>query len=233
LSKKLTVLGTNTSGATAQAAVVRGTEVLSNKSDDTPFAQERMLEQLVAAALKEAGASLKTIDGVAACIGPGSLTGSRLALAAARAYKVALGTPVVGVNSLEALAMPLLKPERLVVAAVDARRGEVYAAAFRDGQIPVEVAPPQRCKPEELIKLAAGAEAIFAGDGVLRYRNALPAGAEIAAPELCIVSAACIALIGEARLKERPEGDSFVDLTPLYLRRSDRELRLDREPPKS
>jgi len=227
----LIVLGMDTSGAVASAAVVRDGVTLSVKSDDTPFGQARVLESLVAAALDEAGTSLDELDGVAASRGPGSFTGSRLALAAARAYKVALGKPVVGVTSLEALALPLSAPGLRVVTAVDARRGEVYAAAYEHGPTPVEIAPPRCCRPEELASLAGGGRALFAGDGALRYREALPAGATVASPDACVVSAASVALIGASRLREHPRGQTWEKLVPLYLRRSDAELKLDREPP--
>lgn len=229
--KEPLVLGIETSGATASVALARGEEVLAGRADSTPFAQARVLERLVAEVLEEADTTLEALAGVAASKGPGSFTGSRLALAAARAYKAALGIPVIGVTSLEALAMPLVSRGKRIVPVIDARRGEVYAAAYDPGEVPVEAHPPRRCRPEALLELTDREITLFAGDGAQRYKDLLPPNAELVPPELCRPRAEAVALIGCARLRARPEGETFAELVPLYLRRSDAELKLDRDLP--
>lgn len=73
-----------------------------------------------------------SLDRVAVTIGPGSFTGLRVGIAAARAVALAAGVPAVGVTTLSALMAPLLDagPARLTVAAVDARAGRVFAQGF-------------------------------------------------------------------------------------------------------
>ncbi len=88
-------------------------------------------------AFAEAGLAPGDVDRIVATIGPGSFTGIRIAIAAARGLSLATGCPVVGVDTLAGLAASL--PERAegpVLAAIDARRGEIYAALFdRDGAV--------------------------------------------------------------------------------------------------
>lgn len=78
------------------------------------------------------------LDRIAVTVGPGSFTGLRVGISAARAVALAMAVPVVGVSTLAALAAPLIlaNGKGNVVVAVDARHGHVYFAAFRaDGGI--------------------------------------------------------------------------------------------------
>ncbi len=100
-------------------------------------------------------------------VGPGGFTGLRLGIATARALAQALDLPVVPVSSLDALAAR--RPEGRVAALIDARRGEVFAAVYEDGQRtrePVAVDPAVVAR-----QLAPGTLAI--GDGAVRFREEL------------------------------------------------------------
>ena len=80
----------------------------------------------------------ETIERVAVSIGPGSFTGLRVALAAARAFGVALRVPVVGVTTLSAFALPYLfdESERVIASVIDARHDHLYAQVMsNDGKI--------------------------------------------------------------------------------------------------
>ena len=72
------------------------------------------------------------LDRIAVTVGPGSFTGIRVGVAAARAFALACGIPAVGVSTLSALAAPLISEAEtgIVAAAVDARHGQVYVAAY-------------------------------------------------------------------------------------------------------
>jgi tRNA threonylcarbamoyladenosine biosynthesis protein TsaB len=113
----------------------------------------------------EAGVAPADLHMVVAGTGPGTFTGLRIGLAAARALGFALGIPVKGVPTLSAL----LAGEGVGVACVDARRGEVFAAGAG--------LEPQAIAPEELASVLPGG-ALCAGDGAIRYRDRL-AGLEI------------------------------------------------------
>ncbi|UHQ19812.1 tRNA (adenosine(37)-N6)-threonylcarbamoyltransferase complex dimerization subunit type 1 TsaB [Lysobacter sp. KIS68-7] len=81
------------------------------------------------ALLSEAGVAKSSLDAIAVGRGPGAFTGVRLAIAVAQGVALALDRPVVPVSTLAALALQADAPR--VLAAIDARMGEVYAAAFR------------------------------------------------------------------------------------------------------
>ena len=106
-----------------------------------------------------------TLQRVAVTVGPGSFTGLRVGIAAARAIALAWSIPAVGVSTLAALAAPLILDEGqgTVVVAIDARHGHVYFAAFHaDGQIFV---PPRFASKEEAIGQVGDGPLRLAGSG--------------------------------------------------------------------
>jgi tRNA threonylcarbamoyladenosine biosynthesis protein TsaB len=114
--------------------------------------------------LAAAGLELAQVELIVAGTGPGSFTGLRIGLAAARALGDALSVPVRGVSTLDAILHGGVD-----VACIDARRGEVFAAG--GGIAPCVLAPADLAR-----RLPAGA--VVAGDGAVRHRDELP-GADI------------------------------------------------------
>ncbi|HRP79951.1 MAG TPA: tRNA (adenosine(37)-N6)-threonylcarbamoyltransferase complex dimerization subunit type 1 TsaB [Aquamicrobium sp.] len=90
---------------------------------------ERLMA-VIDAALTEAGATHADLDAIVVSVGPGSFTGVRVGVAAARGLALALKIPTVGVTTLEALAREAAQPGRPVVAKIEAGRGQAYVAAF-------------------------------------------------------------------------------------------------------
>jgi tRNA threonylcarbamoyladenosine biosynthesis protein TsaB len=168
------ILGLDT--ATASTAVglsaPGGLEV--ERRDDPPLgarpAHAGRLLLLVEEVLAAAAADWEAIERIAVGVGPGSFTGLRLGIATARGLAQARDLPLVGVSSLAALAVGA------DLAVIDARRGEVFAAA-------PDVFGPTALKPEEL---AARIEPgwLTVGDGAVRFREQLErAGAVIPADD--------------------------------------------------
>lgn len=113
--------------------------------------------------LAEAGVAKSQLDAIAVGRGPGAFTGVRLAVALAQGIALALDRPVLPVSTLAALAMQASGPQ--VLAAIDARMGEVYLGAFGwDGQGLQPLAPEQVAAPEAAI-LPEGEDWHGAGTG--------------------------------------------------------------------
>jgi tRNA threonylcarbamoyladenosine biosynthesis protein TsaB len=198
------VLGFDTATA-ATAAAVWAPGGIAVEARDDPAPGERpahatRLLALVEEALQGAGAGWEDVTRLAVGVGPGGFTGLRHGIATARALAQARDLPLVGVSSLEALAAPLAG-ERPVVAVLDARRGEVFAAAWAGGERLLE---PVAIAPAELAaRLASGplAGAIAAGDGAVRFRQELErAGADVPADDspLHRISAIQVCRLGAA-----------------------------------
>ena len=154
----MTILSFDTATDVATSALVADGEVLGERTSRAVT----LLED-VDALLRQAGAHVHDVEALAVGIGPGSFTGVRVGLATARGLALALGIPVAGVSTLDALAAGA--PGAIPV--IDARRGEVFV--LQDG---TRVLAPGG------LELAAGT--ICVGSGAVRYRELLEAaGAEI------------------------------------------------------
>jgi tRNA threonylcarbamoyladenosine biosynthesis protein TsaB len=175
------ILGLDTAtAATAVAVWAPGGPAVERRDDPAPGRRPghaARLLVLVEEALAAAAAGWDEIERIAVGVGPGGFTGLRIGVATARALAQARDLPLVGVSSLDALARAAAEEERAarpVVAVIDARRGEVFAASPPDFG-------PLALAPEALAdRIAPGALAV--GDGAVRFRSELErAGAVVPA----------------------------------------------------
>jgi tRNA threonylcarbamoyladenosine biosynthesis protein TsaB len=164
-------------------------------------------------------------------VGPGSFTGLRIGLATARALGQALEKPVAPVGTLAALARGIAERSgaegRPVLAVLDARRGQAFAALH--GPEGEELWPPLVAAPAELAERVAALSGapLCAGSGALRFRGELEAaGAEVLSDTEPghRVSARHVCLLAEVGKPARPES-----IEPIYLRPPDAELWLERD----
>jgi tRNA threonylcarbamoyladenosine biosynthesis protein TsaB len=219
------VIGFDTATEDTAVAATRDGEVLFSCSvklpqGERPLHATQLLPELERAA--EAAGGWGLVGRIAVGTGPGSFTGLRIGIATAKALAQALGIELAGVCTLAALARGAASGEgadRLRLAALDARRGEVFAALYDSAG--EEVWEPFVAGPGELGRRIAGlAEPPLAiGSGTLRFRDDLQEGGaeipadsdpshRIAAREICAIGA----LVGASG----PEG-----VTPIYLRPPD------------
>jgi tRNA threonylcarbamoyladenosine biosynthesis protein TsaB len=177
---------------------------------------------------QQARVELDEIGCVAVDVGPGLFTGLRVGIAAAKAMAHALRVPMIGVASLDLVAFPVRWSPRLVVTAIDARRGELFTAAYRQVPGGIQRLSPHRTSTAD--DLAAELEAsredmLLVGDGALRYHAALAdlRHVELGDHGLAYPSAASLVQLAHARAL-REEFVQPWDLEPLYLRRPDAEI---------
>lgn len=122
------ILALDTALAACSVAVWQDGRTLAREQRPMARGQAEALIPMVQAAMVAAGLTFAELDRIAVTVGPGSFTGIRVGLAGARGLGLALGKPVIGVTTLEVLAA--MWPDRPVLAAIDARRGQVYARYF-------------------------------------------------------------------------------------------------------
>jgi tRNA threonylcarbamoyladenosine biosynthesis protein TsaB len=212
------ILGIDTATAGTAAAVWAPKGPAIERRDDPPPgarpAHAQRLLPLVEEALAAADASWDAIERIAVGVGPGGFTGLRLGIATARALAQARAIELVGVSSLAALARgvrPPVSPGNAVVAVIDARRGEVFTAAY-PGFGPVAL------KPEALAaRIEAGSLAV--GDGAVRFREELErAGAAIPADDSPLHRVSALQV---CRLGAKAEAADRDALLPDYRREPD------------
>jgi tRNA threonylcarbamoyladenosine biosynthesis protein TsaB len=196
------------------------------RGDEGPDQADRLIE-LIDGVLRDAGLDYGGIDVIAVNCGPGSFTGIRAGVAAARGLALATGRPVVAVNSLEVVAA-VLGPQSAgtIVAALDARRGQVYLQMF-DHEL-VALGEPRAAVPESVRLAGLQAPIRLAGSGAPLVRAALPDEVTVL-QESVPTDALGVARRAIARLAagERPVLGATVK--PLYLRPPDARLP---EPPR-
>ena len=129
-AKVILAMDTATPAVTAGVLRLEGDEVLAERVTVDARAHAEQLTPNVLAALADAGLTVNDLDAVVVGCGPGPFTGLRVGMATAAAYGHALGVPVHGVCSLDAIGVET-RGDALVV--TDARRREVYWARYRDG----------------------------------------------------------------------------------------------------
>lgn len=190
--------------------------VLSEASEDIGKGHAEHLMAIIEAVLAAAGVGIHEIGKVAVTVGPGSFTGIRVGVAAARGLGLALGCPVVGVTTLEALAAEARErfPGRPVLAAIDARRGEIYAQGF-DAAGRSEVEPSVLPLAEVAGRFEGRAELpVVAGSAAPLLREALGDAPLAVASEAATAPVGIVARIAAGRVEsEAPR--------PLYLRAPD------------
>ncbi|MCW2565812.1 MAG: universal bacterial protein YeaZ [Mycobacterium sp.] len=126
-------IDTATPAVTAGIVKLEGIEVLAERVTVDARAHAEQLTPNVLAALADAGLTVGDLGAVVVGCGPGPFTGLRVGMATAAAYGHALGIPVHGVCSLDAIGIESAGTVSEVLVVTDARRREVYWARYRDG----------------------------------------------------------------------------------------------------
>jgi len=164
------VLALETSTRLCSVALGRDALLLSERNEDGEgFIHAERLHVLVAAVIQEAGCSFGQLDAIAVGIGPGSYTGLRIGLSAAKGFAHALDKPLLGVCTLDILVAALLSEsgvvvrDRIVCPMIDARRMEVFTAAYSAQGRPSSAPHPQVLDAEWAARQVPGT--VVCGDG--------------------------------------------------------------------
>ncbi|MGK8360974.1 tRNA (adenosine(37)-N6)-threonylcarbamoyltransferase complex dimerization subunit type 1 TsaB [Corynebacterium amycolatum] len=208
----MNILAVDTSTPQVTAGIVRDGETVAEKLHLDARAHNEVLVPLIQQCLTDSGVAATELDAVVVGCGPGPFTGLRVGMATAASFADALGIPCYGICSLDALAGGV--GDELVV--TDARRREVYFAAYRDGQ---RVFGPAVAKPADVMELLKEELAAEAADfapgharGSLSHIEQIT-GLEVAAEQVFPAPKAMV---------EAVDFDSAPGpLVPLYLRQPD------------
>lgn len=154
-------------GKSAGVAVLKDDTIIYESYLNTGFTHSEKLLPLCTAAFDACGITAKDVDLFAPTAGPGSFTGLRIGLATVKGLALPFGTPVAPVSTLEAAAAAF-EQDGTVIAALDARRSEVYFAAFeREGGVLRRLTKDAAAPASELCQLVENCKKplFFVGDG--------------------------------------------------------------------
>jgi tRNA threonylcarbamoyladenosine biosynthesis protein TsaB len=219
------ILGISTSTPQVSCAIGGHEGVLASVHSARGKRHAESLAPAIDVLRHQAQVDLDEIGCVAVDVGPGLFTGLRVGVATAKALAHALRVPMIGVPSLDLAAFPLRWSPRLIVAAIDARRGELFTATYR--QVPGGIQRLDEFRvasPDDLATdlLATREDVLLVGDGAVRYADQLEelAGAEMADRGLAHPSASSLVQLAHPRAI-REEFVNTWELEPLYLRAPD------------
>jgi tRNA threonylcarbamoyladenosine biosynthesis protein TsaB len=184
--------------------------------------------------LAQVGLVAADLDAVAVDVGPGLFTGLRVGVAAAKGLAQALGIGVLGATSLDILTTGAAEVGHrgLVLACVDARRGEVFAS-LRElgprGETAAVLIAPGLFAPDELVAALAGldgrvaAPVLAVGDGAQRYRDLLASApaVDVVSPALAYPPPGALLRLALNRLAAGESPDEPASVVPLYMREAD------------
>ena len=219
----MNVLGIETATAVCATALVRGGSVAAESLLDAGRIHAEKLMSQIAAVLGPDG--LESLGGVAVSIGPGSFTGLRIGVSVAKGIAFARGIPLVGVPTLEALALHAAEadhapPGTRLLTALDARRDEVYCQLFEvtEGG-PAALWDARDMTLGALMDELHGSPARVAGEAaakVISWPGAAPA-LRMVSEEALRSNGGSVALLGE-RLLLAGKGDDPSALEPRYIK---------------
>lgn len=232
----MNILAIETTAAQASAAIIDKDECVHEAVAEGNLTHLQKLMPLIDRTLSECDMKLSDIEGIAVSRGPGSFTGIRIGVTTAKALAQILGVKIAEVPTLKAMSMNYWNFSGIVCPVLDARRNQVYSAAYvfdEEGQ--KELYPEGAYYLEEVIeKLKGKGPVLFMGDGVSNEKIAgfLEEGigreAFFASPEKRMQTAEMVAVLGQEMHKEG-KAVSYVEAQPEYLRKSEAERNLEKK----
>lgn len=228
------ILGFDTATRATSVALADDEGVVLEARDDPPRGERprhvSRLLPLCDEVLEQAGIGFDDLERLAVGIGPGTFTGLRIGVATARGLAQASGIPVVGVSTLQSLALAAgsrAAQFEAVAAVLDARRGEAFAAAWLSDRLEPLAEPliaPGAFTPEMLAEqvLTLRSPMLAVGEGAVEFREVLESSGALIPDdeaELHRVTAA-----GHCRIARQLPGADPARITPQYLRLPDAEI---------
>ncbi len=217
------ILNIDTTTSVCSAALTAEGTVLAHAEDFEGRNHAALLSDFVKHCLDFAADKEMQLEAVAVSLGPGSYTGLRIGLSEAKGLAYALNIPLIGINTLELMATRVMfstddvDPDSILVPMIDARRMEVFTAAYDFGLCPLlEPAPLILDQNSYADLLATGRPVLFFGDGSDKAREVIKAENAVFVPEVVPLAVDMVAL-AERNYARR----DFLDLaysTPLYLK---------------
>lgn len=156
-----------------------GKTIILKEDNSKNYSHAESLHVFIEAVLNEAGITLKALDAIAISKGPGSYTGLRIGVSAAKGLCFALDKPLISVPTLEALAHQIVCHDGVIVSMLDARRLEVYAAIFNSDYNQINETEAQILDENAFAEYLNKGNVYFIGSGVektkdlIKHQNAI------------------------------------------------------------
>lgn len=226
------ILAIDTSSNVAAAAVTCDGKLIGEYILNHKKTHSQKIMPMIDELMKSAELDVSDIDLFAAVTGPGSFTGLRIGVAAVKAFAQVTKKPVAAVNTLEGLAYNLPFCPHIIVPMMDARRRDVYAAAYSFCGVVEQIISPCAVSVDECVEKikSLGNIAVFLGDGAYLHKefimSELGDKALFAPVSVSEQRASSVAACAEDKYK-RGEVLIYSELEPYYIRKSQAEREYD------
>ncbi len=168
---------------------------------------------LIKEILQKSGLELSDLSAVSCGLGPGSLIGSRVGVVIAKTLAQVLRVPIIGISTLDIIALSGQK-EGLIVVAIDALRDEIYWAAYEDGK---KITKYKVSSVEAMVEELDGEKAVIKGTAIIKYGRFFNKFNNLVAGKTLYPSPEALVSVAFEKLK-KDEKSSLYELEPIYLR---------------
>lgn len=225
------LLALDTTSHGCSVAILDDRDIVAEINIEKKETHSKHVMDMIDGALRVSGLNAEDMDAFAVAKGPGSFTGLRIGMSTIKGLCVATGKPLVGVSSLESLALGATSFGLPVCPIIDARKNEVYLARYSfTNRMPQTLRAPCAVGPDTLCD-GIETPTLFLGTGVDVFGDVIKMklGDWAVFPDACFhqIRARHVAELGY-RSFSRGSTDETVSLTPTYIRKSDAELNLKR-----
>ncbi len=227
------VLGIDTSTSVCSVGLTVQDQVVGEYTQNIKRTHSQRLLPLISQVLTDTGFHQRDLAGIAVSSGPGSFTGIRIGMATAKGLAQALEIPVAGVPTLDVAAAQYIHTDYLVCPLLDARRHQVYTAFYKNCDH-----EPRRLSEYMALSLESVADILnnfpekgflFPGDALPKYQDYLKERLKerfLPLPQPYTMNrGALVAYLGYKRFKGAPNHSDLYNLSPLYVRRPEAEVR--------
>ena len=222
------ILGIDTSSMAASVAVIEDNKLICEYTINTKKTHSQKLMPMIENMLSLSDLSIREMDAVAICEGPGSFTGLRIGMATAKAIAHVNDIPVLGVNSLEILAGNMNLCDKKICSILDAQRNQVYTGRYKYVGTKLTEIKEIGIEPIDdlLEELAQSSEEwILVGEAVYKYEDKIKeiANIEIPAASNNVTKASSLCSVAKAKFDEGKVIYNCYNINPLYIRKSQAE----------
>ncbi len=217
------ILAMDTSSINATVALCDENKILGEFTVAGDRAHSQIIMPMLDELMKKCSLDIKDIDVFAVALGPGSFTGLRIGIAAVKTLAMTLGKNIIGVSSLDTVAVNFPVKDVYICPVFDARRTDVYNAIYLNGE---KIVADRICDINVVFEEMKGKKVIFAGDGIMKYREKILSFIsedwQIAPMHLTLQRASSLAAIASERAADN-DFDNSDELLPIYIRPSQAE----------
>ena len=222
------ILGIDTSSMAASVAVIEDNKLICEYTINTKKTHSQKLMPMIENMLGLSDLNVREIDAIAVCEGPGSFTGLRIGMSTAKAIAHVNDIPVIGVNSLEALAANMNLCDKKICSILDAQRNQVYTGRYQyEGTKLVEIKEIGIQQIDELLEELAqsGEQWILVGEAVYKYEDKIReiSNIEIPAASNNVTKAGSLCSVAKVKFDEGKDIFDCYTVNPLYIRKSQAE----------